>query len=595
MTAVSKARSCDIDLLSKNLEVLRSAFNSGTFTLEIDHSQTTVIDPKHKVQDIFWGFYGEIFYTASQRLENKRNTFASIRSQLHAAVSVLQEKDREFRCAIAAPGTSYSKAQNAIETICSQLFFFSADSTASIQRELYPIVEMFKKYEVSEPLVSTEQVAFLERVSIDYAMTAVLSRTGKAYPVAAFRKILQIVKYSPDEKQKNETLTLEERQNLTAWIQSVQRPNAYISPGTLHKAMLGCVSIIDDTPDPYSSAVQEKLSQIGWYLVSMKEAPLTMLLQNDKDHLTWILATGCTKVTSDGSGSTPTLGKYVVYSSIQQENFSLYENDAQTYVLTANNRFRLGLWDTVCRFQSWSVEPLERKFKDSQGKFYVIEKVDYNLADYVYKSQNEIHPDDMPLLQELAALLNFWARHTKIPKKLALDTLFVKTLEDKSLIIKAFIPIEWQDTVAHDFSRLESFAWQFAKENVAVFTYLMQRSRLCSHSVATILYSIYHRKLTSSDRVPLGIKEELGMEQITDLLLAERAEKVVKKLKAAQNTIYLHTLSRRQIASLNEQENRMKQIATQLVEFQRKACFCTRIHPKLSDFATIQDLANRAI
>jgi hypothetical protein len=395
--------------------------------------------------------------------------------------SVLQEKDREFRCAIATPGKSYSKAQNAIYKICSELFFFSPDSTASIQRELYPIVEMFKKYGVSEPLVSAEQVAVLERVSIDYAMTAVLSRTGKPYPIAAFRKILQIVKYSPDEKKKNETLTLEERQCLTSWIQSVQRFTAYISPGTLHKAMLGCVSIIDNNTDPYSGSVQEKLSQIGWYLVSMKEAPLTMLLQNDKDHLTWwILATGCKKVGFDDSASTPNIGKHVVYSSIEHENFSLYENDAQTYVLTANNRFRLGLWDTVCRFQSWSVEPLERKFKDPQGKFYVIEKVDYNLADYVYKSQNEIHPDDMPLLQELAALLNFWARHTKIPKKLALDTLFVKTLEDASLIIKAFIPIEWQDTILHDFSRLESFAWQFAKENVVVFTYLMQRSGLFS-------------------------------------------------------------------------------------------------------------------
>jgi hypothetical protein len=95
--------------------------------------------------------------------------------------------------------------------------------------------------------------------------------------------------------------------------------------------------------------------------------------------------------------------------------------------------------------------------------------------------------------------------------------------------------------------------------------------------------------------VPLGIKEELGIKQITDSLLAERAEKVVKRLKVAQNQIYLHTLSRRQVASLDEQERRMKQIATHLVEFQRRACFCTRMHPKLSDSSTIQELANSVI
>jgi hypothetical protein len=92
MTAVSSAISCDVDLLSKNLEVLRSAFNSGTFNLEIDHSQTVVIDPRHKIQDFIWGIFSEIRYSAHERLENKKKTFISIRSQLHVAVFCFARK-----------------------------------------------------------------------------------------------------------------------------------------------------------------------------------------------------------------------------------------------------------------------------------------------------------------------------------------------------------------------------------------------------------------------------------------------------------------------------------------------------------------------
>lgn len=530
---------CNFARLGQNLDAISRAFREPAQL--IPNSFNTEFALATSLQGAFWkGMLTSartIGLTKDSIEQKQKQTLQAIMDQFHCAIAGMEIIDSQYRLRLIAPNSSQELAElkSKIILIGQRLrVLFSMCSPLPLTDRLKLINQVYQKYSFDSVVDDAEQRT-LHRMSLDHAMCMAELRLGRPYPFAAFNKILGRQTLQPDEERE-----------LNEWIEKIQRPSSYISVGLLHAALQGCVELLLKDLSPESDEFLDKLSSLEWRLISGKAS---LLEENDPDHLLWVRS-------------------LVARDSYENRDLTIFEQENQRLIVCGKNRSHVGVWRAVCTHFAWSIQPVDCLFQDPHGRFCIIEKVDYCLEDVV------ISKTDTALLNELARLLEFWATHSFIPKKISCQDIFVKVKGD-DLILKVLSPMLCTDAIPGDYNRLETFCFLFAKGNLDVFAYLMKQSRLAEHPVAIAYETTALKMLTGQS----NIETELALYDISDPEVLDHAQKLVEALKNAQGELFERLRTR--LKAGKPEAPLFAAIARALVSMQKEGGFFSRAHPDI--------------
>ena len=561
--------SCNLLRLGRNLEALCTASTRAEGVVSSPFSNQ--VAPASSFRGRVWRKIGRITSSNNSTQARQSRILDTIRDQFCLAITAIAEIDSQYRLKVVSSVHSkeLDRLNDQIVRIGRQLnVLFSPISSIPVKDRL-EMIDVVYRASTSKSFFTDDQGVIIHRMSLDHAFCLVQLRIGRPYPFNVFSKIL-----------KREELNRNDKSVLDEWVARVQRPSAYISVGLLHAAIRCCVEILETDLSPESEEFLNKLSFLEWYIITGKA---TLLEEHDSHHMMWVKSLIPYESVLHTANAQITVGEQV---HIESEGLTFFKQKdcPERLIVCGKNTAHVGVWRSICTHFAWSIEPVSCVFQDPSGRFCVIEKIDTTLDEISWESSNTaIAEKDKKILNELATLLEYWAMHVDVPDDISCKDIFIKWQGD-DVVLKVVKPMLLTEKTSADYNRLEEFCRIFAKGNLAVYKYLMTKSRLVEHPVALAYTKAALKMLTAQQGDK--IESVLALCGISDPLVLIQAEKYVQALKNARDILFIRVCSR-----LKYSESEILHIiAKKLVQVHKESGFFSVVHPHLTSRQMMQDL-----
>ncbi len=398
---------------------------------------------------------------------------------------------------------------------------------------------------LQNPLLTKDELRKLEHFTRRFALVSIPAVIEMLYPASSFTKLI-------DKKE----LTAQEEQAISDWIRAVMAHKSRISVFILHNALLA----LHDCPDAIA-LLERQLFLRG----------LALLGEDDDEHLKWVRTRIEGIKTLELHDKAFSLGKRVHFAALSLCNAGLFTlpETPDRHLFVGRNPAILGIWKNGCDEAARGIMPVQIQDKESLYRFLVVEKVERVLSEIEWKTTSlVIDPEDQLLLKELVDFLA-WLACNPTPKDLFVDRVFV-VRKNESYRLRVIVPFD--ESIPHDFGKIEQFVRGCAHNNRYIFRYLMHSSRLNEHRQALHIRALALKKLKGETA---NVADMCVVEQVHN---SDNMQEMIEHIQAVHKQLF-DRLEKRLKPSM--QAKLTSHIADELIACQKEMGYSYTVDPNL--------------
>lgn len=366
---------------------------------------------------------------------------------------------------------------------------------------------------------------------------------------------------------REQELSAEEKHQLENWIEILNKKKHKIPVGLF----LDCLGILTEKPGFGGSLIslQTTLLQNG----------LELLQMNEPEHLAW--RDGLQAGDSLEIASTT----YVLGESIgeKEEGFDttlIFEikGDPERVIAIGNNRVYWPIKEVVAQEHQWGIPMPEISAISPDGCFALIEKLTPAVArdQWLTPENTEVNLIDQAILIPIANLFRWWGENSICPENFSLDHLMFNK-ENTLKYTHALLPQPF------DFRVLEDLAYEISQENLSIYLFLMQCSRLNNHVTIKLYQRVVDKALKDKK---INFKNLAAVYKVSDPVVIKRCRALYKEIQQIRESI-LTKLNGEFI--IENHEPVIQEVNKQLREKYTQSCSASRIWPSIIP-STIKNL-----
>jgi hypothetical protein len=434
--------------------------------------------------------------------------------------------------------------------------FFDTQVPFSLERSLKSMHRVFQK-NLKDKIFSKEDVVQLEHFEKEYATLAVEGILQADFPIDILKRLLI-----------KDVLSAKQKKQLDEWLQLVEEKRERLTPSLFHKALQGIgMYICKERELPL-----EEYNNIYVLLeIALLDCGCKILSQDDSAYSQWLYS--LTPGTVIDSEQPVQLGTALQHTSLTKLGLFAFKREGfdNQMVLFGKSIAFLGMWKIHCIDAMPPEWRLKVEYRDSEGRFLVVEKLNSSLDQVTWKTKHAaIEKDDISKLDSLSSLIAIMATQQRTPADSLPEYMFFNNKDE----LRCLIPIA--KSGLFDFNALTKFVLKCSVngKNFPVCRYLYSKSKLKNEPVIKFYLDIVEQHFVLKPRASIAEIAASHKYKIGDPRVPDYIKDIhIPKLKDLQHTLKLSLVPKLKDKTDGGRKKLQDEISLAIVEFQRDAGF----------------------
>lgn len=342
--------------------------------------------------------------------------------------------------------------------------------------------------------------------------------------IRSYQRIIDVVRQIPGKPPLavlkklswKKQLFQEEEKALKVWINSIHSLGDKMKVMTFHKGMTALVNHVEGmhrthyVRKPMADDLELELAKYG----------LNIFRQKDAKYIQWCdsLKAGDELSIKDKKYS---IDKELLSCKMDNKlRVFTVKNSPNKVIVVGQNRVILSLKKRGAQECSWGIRPAHWFEVSADGRFAVVERLKIPLTKKRWRSDEEIHLDDILLLKPIVDQVSWFVKQKATPKNLDSSYLMydqMDSLKSTKILIKG----------EFNYPKLVDFCKKCANGNLTIYKHLVSETGLYKHSYQKYFQEVLKRTLEGTDDLPEDIGASLQF-QITDYPVIEKGKSFQK-------------------------------------------------------------------